>query len=73
MITEIQKDILSMHGYRVVFSPRGEHANSCAVEYPNKRPDAYMGIYSREVFENQDLACEHAWQDYNAGNFSIGR
>ena len=73
MISEIQKDILSVHGYRIVFTPRGESEGSRAVEYPNERPDAHMKRFSKEIFETDEAALEHAWNDYNAGNSSQGR
>ena len=67
-LTDKQQDfaILAIQGYRIVFTPRGEAEGSRAVEYPNERPEAHMKRFSKEIFETEAAALEHAWNDYNA-------
>ena len=71
MLTAAQQDQLSQLGYRVVFSDRGmvnPRENTHAVWYPNKRPEAFSGMYSQATFLTPELAWADAWRDFEAGN-----
>lgn len=66
MITPQQMDILSIRGYRVVYTARGEEDGARSVEYPSERPDAFLKRFSQEIFTTAEAAWAHAWQDHQA-------